>query len=464
MSAIQSPSQERLHTAWFGARGAAQVPMHPGGSDSVTSPHADTAARQSASRRSTSRRWPHRVMRMVRDVAIGLALITAVPVVTVLRIGQRPVPYNTESTRVRLESANQWRSLMIAPDASISPMQAGTALRSLMTGPEKEHFPMHGAALSVERVWQTRTLDADMFPNIRLPNSTLPSALGIVSFAPGGFSERELAYLRDVATSPVWDAFDLVARAPNIDMIGGRFVVPFAPDANALGMPIMRFADTKAMAQAGVSRAAYYVAIGEPARAEAALRSIVSFGFGLIDNGTSGIDALIGRVIVDIGRNGLQQFYAVTGNRDMEMVAFPPVNASSGPPATASPTSTVANLNALQALLVADVRNEHLPRSLRFESLRGLAFTSCGTVGGMLSGPPSDVQAAFAYARQSLARYPSEQAYIDLLLDTPNRISASELGWQRSVPNSIISGSSIVAATVLQNPRVEVCPRVTGMF
>ena len=61
-----------------------------------------------------------------------------------------------------------------------------------------------------------------------------------------------------------------------------------------------------------MSRAAYYLAIGQPDKSEAALRSVVSFGFALIDNASSAIDAMVGAVIVNIGRNGLEQFATAT--------------------------------------------------------------------------------------------------------------------------------------------------------
>ena len=48
-----------------------------------------------------------------------------------------------------------------------------------------------------------------------------------------GFSPREMEYLRSLATAPVWREFDLVARAPAVDAIGGQLRVPFAPEARA---------------------------------------------------------------------------------------------------------------------------------------------------------------------------------------------------------------------------------------
>ena len=117
-----------------------------------------------------------------------------------------------------------------------------------------------------------------------------------------------------VATAPLWTQYDLIARAPAVDILGGRFVMPFPDDALIFQMPILRFAATKELAYAGVSRAAYHLAVGERAEAEAALRSIIGFGFAIIDNGTFVIDGLIGQVIVGIGRDALERFYTLTGD------------------------------------------------------------------------------------------------------------------------------------------------------
>src|SRR5450759_5940407 len=105
-------------------------------------------------------------------------------------------------------------------------------------------------------------------------------------------------------------------------------------------MPILRVAATKELAYAGVSRAAYYLALGQRAEAEAALKSIIGFGFAIIDNGTFAIDGLIGRVIVGIGRDALERFYTLTGNlRAAAVVAarIPPMGNGPVMPRTNTP-------------------------------------------------------------------------------------------------------------------------------
>lgn len=456
MRSAHSTSKEQLHTNWFGARDAAQVPMRAQTSADVAG--APTAGERDVAGTSS---WSRRLLRVARDIAIGLALITAVPVISVARSGRSPVSYDTESMNSRLASGERWRSLMTPRDAGITPLQAGSALRALMSGPIDEKAPMRGKSLKAERVWQSRKPGVDMFARQRGQNTSRPATTGIIELVPEGFTAQELAYLRDVANSPLWVDFDKVARAQRIDMVGGQYDLPFQSDATIFTLPLLNYADTKALAQAGVSRAAYYLVTGEPARAEAALRSIVSFGFALIDNGVSSIDALIGRVIVDIGRDGLRQFYTVTHHGEM----LPSAEVSRDEVSVnVTASRRVANYADYQSLLLNDVRDEQLPRAMRFKSLLALSFTTCSNVGGMLRGPSADVTAAFDYAKKSLARYPSELAFIDLLYDTPNRIPADVFGGQRSVSDAFVSGAATVAATILRNPRIESCTRVKRMF
>jgi hypothetical protein len=99
-----------------------------------------------------------------------------------------------------------------------------------------------------------------------------------------------------------------------------------------------------------------------------------------------------------------------------------------------------------------------MPRTVRLEALHGLVFSSCSSVGGVLGGPSSAVQEAFARARGDLARYPSERAWLDLVYSSVDRLpldgSPSGLGAQ------VIMGAATATSAVLGNPRVAACTRI----
>jgi hypothetical protein len=291
---------------------------------------------------------------------------------------------------------------------------------------------------------------------IRTPGSTMPAINWVIHAAGQGFSPEELAYLRGLAEAPIWEEFDRVGSAHAVDVIGGQYVLPFVDDAFAPNLPIPRHADTKLLAMAGVSRAAYHLAMGRPDRAEAALRSIVSFGFALIDNGTSAMDAMIGRSIIDVGRAGMEYFYMTTGatipagtDIDYRRSTF-----KHGAPRVKLPIDAAV----LRQRLIADVDNAALPHALRFQRLQQLSLSSCGSAREILFGPGAEVRDAFAGARTTLARFPAEQAYVDLISRTLNRLPEDK--GTHSALDNLVLGAATVSAAVLNNPRVASCARI----
>jgi hypothetical protein len=275
-----------------------------------------------------------------------------------------------------------------------------------------------------------------------------------------------MAYLKRVAESPVWRDVDLVASAARIDVVAGAFVLPFRDDAFAPAMTIPRFADTKLLAYAGVSRAAYYLAIGQPERAEAALKSVVSFGYALIDNGPFALDAMIGRVIIDIGRDGLHQLYEATGNASgLALTApLPKVAVRQFAARTAADNEphvpSQSEFDAARRRIIAEIEDPQMPRSLRFNGLGSLALSTCGSVREVLFGPDDDVQRAFATARTTLARFPSEQAYLDLMANASERATMS--GTRSGLGTMLLLGAASTASAVLQNPRIASCTMLMG--
>lgn len=452
MTQIRIDSKEGISAAWGGVADASRVPAR---ASRIAGGLASSAIDSSSTIGATNKSWTRALLRRVREAAIGLALITALPIAFVGMRGHKAF-YNANSTSMRLNEMERFRPMRIAVDLSITPMQAGRALRALVTAPSTLEFPLIGEASSAERIWQTRDLPTGLFPQIRRPNFKGPAPEAIVQFAAAKFSADEMAYLKSVAESPIWQEYDLVARAFRVDVIGGRFVLPFRDNAFAPAMPTLRFSETKALAYAGTYRAAYYLANGQPERAENALKAIVSFGFALIDNGTSALDALTGRVIVDIGRDGLHQFYEVTGDGNSAALVEKVRGTVS---TTALGMRGTMNLTEFGGKLLRDARDPNTPRALRFESLRALSFASCGTVRGMLSGPSDEVEKAYADAKTSLARYPSEAAFLDLSHDAPNR-QFEESSTTKFPGTQLLLGAANVASVVLQNPRIASCTRI----
>ena len=433
-------SKENLGAGWSGVREERELPQRYAGAG------LEGAGAESGS--SESRGWRRIALRFVRDAAIGIAFLAMVPIVTVALVGNT-ASRDYGNTRVKIVAANRLRALANTHDASITPGQAGAALNALGSRRGSATFPVVEVPPPA-LPWNTLTVTPEMFRTARPGGWRGPYNGKIIKAVLAGFSPAELQFLRVVAEASVWKDFDLVARAPAVDVIGGAFRLPFRPDAFAPEMPIQRFASTKELAYAGVSRAAYYFAIGQRERAEEVLKTVVGFGFSMIDNGTNAIDGLIGRVIVEIGRDGLAQFYAVTGDARGTALA-----AEARPPESAG-ASQRGDALWLQLLRVAVDPAE--PRPLRYESLFALSIQPCTNVRELLFGPRASVTEAFERATRDLARYPSERALIDLMSQQLNHVP------QRAVPGSfrdqLLLGASTVAGAALQNPRMAACTRL----
>jgi hypothetical protein len=290
-----------------------------------------------------------------------------------------------------------------------------------------------------------------------------PSSKSILEAVAKGFTLKETAYLHTLATAPVWRDFDMVARAQAVDIIGGQFKIPFAPTATSVQLPLTQFKVTREMAYAAVSRAAYHMAIGQRDSAEAVLRSIVSFGFVMIDNSTNLMDELIGNIMVGIGRDGLRRFYVITHDPRANAPALAqPDNALylHLPAKTSTPRPSY---DEVRRQLIAQSADPSVARGERFETLRQLSVSSCTNVRELMFGQRTDVTDAIRNARSTLARYPSEQALVDLLSRPPE---PGKSDVQYDPIQALAVSSATVAGVVLRNPSLASCTRlvVGGYF
>lgn len=454
MSAARIDSREALGTAWGGPGGAGAVPAR-------TSPAPADQVRETAYGGSSASQsgWGRTVLRVLRNAAIGLALLSTIPFGLVASRSVVFVPEMSHLVRRTAEAAD-WRDFRAPIDASITPQAAGMALRRITTPPSREHYIMRSVTSTHARPWSSITLAPDLFPGMRTPQSKSPAASMLISKTPGGYSAGEMAYLREVAEAPFWKDFDAVSLASQVDMIGGLYETPFTAEAELPGFPTVGYTDAKQTAYAGVARATYYLASGNPAEAERVLRTIMSFGFTFIDQGVTTLDAMVGRMIVGIGRDGLYHLYLQTGRGELaERVSPPSANAMPVTRSRAAPVDQ-KTAHALALALISDVR---APRPIRIGALEALSYGgSCGSVRTMLTGPSDELRNALAAARQSMARYPSEQAYFDLVERTMN--NGPPVERDASLIGRVASGTASVLSAVTGNPRIASCTNLATVM
>ena len=162
-------------------------------------------------------------------------------------------------------------------------------------------------------------------------------------------------------------------------------------------------------------------------------------------------------MIIGIGQDGLHQLYALTGNQAGMALTAPLAPMTKQSLANADRRSRDADEERMRVF--SQVNDPAVPRTIRLEGLRKLVFASCGSVRGTLLGPSADVRDAFDGAGRALARYPSEQAYVDLLHRGVDRFEASGVSANGIAERAIMS-AAIATSTLLGNPRVAACTRV----
>ena len=447
-----------MSRSWFGVRerdvaGTYGVP--PGGQ--VPMP-VDTALPSTSREAKAGRSWWKMGARIVRNTVIAVAIMTLVPVTLTLTKGGRlaNVLYRGGvSSRARMAAVEPARSFRVATDPSITPLQAGAALNALRfrrvagTG-----FETIAPSSPLVLPWRANKLPPDMFVSARPDFYDGPSSQRVLEAVAKGFSAREQQYLRELAEATVWREFDVVARAPAIDVLGGQFKLPFGGDALAEQRPLPSFGESKEIAYAAIARAAYYLSVGQASDAEQTLRSVVSFGFAFIDNGTSMIDELVGTMIVGLGRDALQRFYVIQHDpRANRPELMPPARAVS----TRGRTVERMPADEVRGELLKRLEDPALPRAERFEIVNSLTLMQCASVRTMMFGQADEVSDAIARARTTLARYPSERALVDLASRLP---SVARIAPKVGSLTSLAVSSATVAGVVLNNPRLATCSLV----
>lgn len=449
MDQIRIETQGARPAGFFGVREDAQLPV-------PSSPAHGLSGAPVRARRS----WLGIALRIGRDALIAVALMASVPIGIVAVQGDRVWGYTAFSTqtRARIAQSDAVRPLALPKDPSITPLQAGLAFNALQPKIEVKGFPMIEPAVRPEATWDRTTLTPDMFRTAQWDMYPGPSSRSILEAVAKGFTPKEMAYLKTLATAPVWQNYDLVARAPAVDFIGGRFKVPFGADVKSYELPLIRYKGTKELAYAALSRAAYHMALGQRDSAETVLRSVVSFGFTLVDNGSSLIDELIGTVIVGIGRDGLQRFYVITGDPRASLPALMPPQRVDGKPV---PAITRVGADDMRRRLIALSKDPKTRPGERYEALHMLSASACTNVRELMFGRRSEVTDALHAASTGLARYPSERALVELIGREPD---PPKMGLEFNPISNLAVSAATVAGTVLHNPRLATCARIVGNY
>jgi len=193
-------------------------------------------------------------------------------------------------------------------DPTITPAAAGEALHNIAFVGGGEPEPWERAPTQAYPTgWFP---DPDFFPD---PFSE-SIATDLMSRPLSDFSPEEQASMRQAAEHPAHGEFHALERAELVDIVSGRWHLPF-PDTLTFGdLPWPRFQAYRTAGLAQVAKAAVEVSSGDLEEAEHTLEELISTGFLLIDQGPTLIDNLMGVVLVNMGGDAMTAFYRRVGN------------------------------------------------------------------------------------------------------------------------------------------------------
>lgn len=306
--------------------------------------------------------------------------------------------------------AEALRTYQVRQEPSVTPEEAGAALQNLaFVGssnlPERWE---RGPTTKYEQGWFP---DPDFFPD---PFSETV-VRDLVSRPLSDFSEDEQAALRQAAAHPAHAEFNLLARASLVDVVSGRWTLPFPDSMTFQDLPWPRFPAFRTAGLAQVARASVQLSDGQPEEAEQTLRELISTGFLLVDQGPTLIDNLMGVVLANMGGDALEAYYRrVDEPAQAEALAW------------ARSSALDAARKARAGLLPEDIHSllQGVPDLVESdEALRGLRWeyfatfnvlAPCINLQKMVFGPDATYDEWRERARDSLVRVPGEHDLFDL--------------------------------------------------
>jgi hypothetical protein len=307
-------------------------------------------------------------------------------------------------------AAEALRRYRLAPDVSISPLEAGAALHSIaFVGESANPEPWErGPAKRYEQGWFP---DPDLFPD---PFSETV-ARDLLALPLSEFSDEEQAALRQAASHPAHAEFDLLAKAPMADVVTGRWSLPFPDSLTFTNLPWPRFPEFRTAGLARVAKASVEVSTGRPADAEETLRVLISTGFLLVDQGPTLLDNLMGVVLANMGGDALEEFYRRVGRgQDADALAFARTSAREAAH-RARAGMIPEDIHALLQGVPDLVETEEALRGLRWEYFAAFnTLAPCINLHKMVFGPDETYDEWRERARDTLVRVDGERHLFDL--------------------------------------------------
>jgi hypothetical protein len=307
-------------------------------------------------------------------------------------------------------AAEALRRYRLDEDPTIAPTDAGEALQNLAFVGERASPEAweRGPSTAYAQHWFP---DPDFFPD---PFSETVAA-ELLARPLDEFSAEEQAALSQAAMHPASAEFDLLARAGLVDVVSGRWTLPFPDTLTFQDLPWPRFPAFRTAGLAQVAKASVELSTGRAAEAETTLRELISTGFLLIDQGPTLIDNLMGVVLVDMGGDALEAYYRRVGQAaDAESLSL--ARASARDAASKARAGLIPeDIHSLLQGVPDLVEAEGALRGLRWEYFATFNMLApCINLHKMVFGPDETYDEWRGRARDTLVRVPGERELFEL--------------------------------------------------
>ena len=301
------------------------------------------------------------------------------------------------------------RSYRIPADGRTTPIEAGEALLAIAsTSMKRLPSPLEHRLSNDYPLWRRPTPPASLFP----ASTEMPWTSAAILAAAKGLTPEQRAALSRASAYPAREELSRASLAVAADPYGALLELPFREPVPLFSFPRVGMFGVGNAAEAHAALSALDVADHRPLDAERHAREIISVGALVLDTHQA-MDILVGQRVLDRGVSTLESVYIATGREREARVLLDSVVAASN---RAKRRSVRPGMDGLQRAM----RDTTLLRGARMAMVFPLVLRVCADPKQLLFGVDEDYRRNVKFARDSIALFPSERAWVDALDQTLN--------------------------------------------
>lgn len=383
---------------------------------------------------------------MVAFCAAAILFVSAITVLGQAVIGREfSLAYSNLMQKVQTPPGGQ--SYRVPPDGSVTPIAAGAALLAInSTSNKRAPSPIEQPVRDDYPSWRRVEPSPTLFPASR----EMPWTSVAILAAGSGLTAAQREVLVRAAAHPARDEFSRAALASSVDLNGALLRLPLQEPLHPYNFPVVVLTGLRDAAESHAALAALDVADNRPADAERHAREIISVGELVLDTHQAA-NLGEGRHIVERGVSTLEAVYVATGReREARVLLDSMVVAAS----RVNPRRIRPGIDGLQRAL----RDTTIARGARMELVFPLVLRVCADPKQLLFGVDDDYRRDIGYARDSLARFPSERAWVGAL-DSMLTMGAVPIAGV-TAPRAIVFMARVIDG-VVGGKRFESCAGLT---